>query len=340
MERVYGMWDGPKFITVAATLWDLNPDNPAYAWWPIPPFDHADRFPLYPLLIRALSPLLGYWVSSLAISVAASTGVTLALYGFLRRMGSSPTEAFWVALVSIFWPPRGLLYRYVTMAEPLFILGILGAAYAFKTRRYLLCGLIGALAVATRSNGFLVVAGFGLMAIGQVWATRDRGFWSAVFRIRGMLLIPLSLGGIYLWDQLWFGDWLASLHAHEAVWPEASLYPALVYPSFGASGEGVPYLFVLVLAGIVELVRRGHGDLAALSLIFYGPSLFVPTDVSRYLLPILPFTFSLAGARFLASVPIRVALLLSLPLVYAYAWTTLLHPNYQAQFDALYRLLR
>jgi hypothetical protein len=174
MERIYGMWDGPVYITAAATLWDPDPHNPFYAWLGAPPSLYAARFPLYPLLIRLLSPLWGYWAASLLISVTASTAVTLLLYAFLRRFGSEPSAAFWVALVSLFWPPRGFLYRHVTMSEPLFILGVLGAAYFFKNQRYTLSGILGAAAVAARPNGFLLVAGFGVLALDPLRARARR----------------------------------------------------------------------------------------------------------------------------------------------------------------------
>ena len=147
MDRVYGMWDGPLWVTAAATLWDPNPHNPYYAWMGLRPSDYAERFPAFPLAIRLLSAVFGYWKGALIINVAASTAVTLLLYTFLRRFGTAqPAEhpgarwsrAFWVALVLIFWPPCGFLYRYVPMSEPLFILSVLAAAYFFKTRQYTL----------------------------------------------------------------------------------------------------------------------------------------------------------------------------------------------------------
>ncbi|HUZ03138.1 MAG TPA: hypothetical protein VMU89_22560 [Thermomicrobiaceae bacterium] len=338
MERVYGMWDGPLYVTAAATLWDLNPDNPAYAWNGAKPTDYAERFPLYPLLIRGLSPVLGYWKGAVAIDVAASTGVTLVLYFLLRLLGSVPSSAFWVALASIFWPPRGFLYRDVAMSDPLFMLGLVGATYCFLRRQYVFAGLLGAVAVASRPNGFEVVAGFGLLALWRI-ATAPRGErLRQTLGMAGLGLIPLTLLGIYGWHWWHFGDPLASVHASTFVRPEARLFPSLAF--FGIGEEGVPYLFLLALAGILELARQRRWELVVLSALFYVPALLVPTDVSRYLLPILPFAFFVAGERIVASVPLRVALLLTLPVIYVYAWETMLAPGYQAPFGPLYSLLR
>lgn len=338
MERVYGMWDGPLYVTAAATLWDLNPDNPAYAWNGARPSDYAERFPLYPLLIRGLSPVLGYWKGAVAIDVAASTGVTLALYALLGLLGATASSAFWAALVSIFWPPRGFLYRYVAMSDPLFILGLVAATYFFLRRRYVLAGLAGAVAVASRPDGFIVVAAFGVLALWRI-ATAPRGErLGQTLGMAGLALMPLTLLGIYGWHWWHFGDPLASVHASTFVRPEAQLFPSLAF--FGIGEEGVPYLFLLALAGILELARQRRWELVVISALFYVPSLLVPTDVSRYLLPILPFAFFVAGERLVASRPLRVAALLTLPVVYVYAWETMLAPGYQAPFAPLYHLLR
>lgn len=338
MERVYGMWDGPVYVTTAAALWDPNPANPLYAWLGAPPSDYAERFPLYPLLIRLVAPVLGYWKGALTVAVAASTGATVMIYLFLRAFGASPVAAFWVALFSIFWPPRGFLYRYVAMSDPLFILGVVGAAYCYKTERYLPAGLLGAVAIASRPNGFLVVAGFGLMALGRLASVPASRRLAELRRLSGLLLMPATLIAIYAWHQERFGDWLASLHASTFVRPVRALFPSMDF--FGIGEEGVPYLFLLVAAGLVELTRRREWGLALLSALFIVPSVFLPTDVSRYLLPVLPFTFFLAGERLLTSVPLRVALVVSIPMIYVYAWKTMLAPGYQAPFLPLSTLLR
>ncbi len=337
MKPVYGMWDAPFYVTVAASLYDPDPANPAYAWLSDQPSDYAERFPLYPLAIRLLSPIAGLWNSGLVVNILASTAITLLLYMFLRRFGALTGAAFPIAAISIFWPPRGFLYRYVTMADPMFILGLLGAAYFFKRSRFVLSGLFGAMAVASRPNSFLVVGAFALIAIIRLGMTPGSSRLHDARNMAGLFLMPLTLGAVYLWHQVAFGDWLASLHASNFVKPELSLYPPLSY--FGVGDEGMSYLFLLALAGTIELARRRHWELALLSAAFYIPVLFVPTDASRYLLPVLPFAYFVAGERVLAARPLQIALVLSIPMVYVYAWTTMLHPYYQAPIGLLRSIL-
>ncbi len=155
--------------------------------------------------------------------------------------------------------------------------------------------------------------------------------------MRGLLLMPLALAAIYAWHWLTYGDPLASVHSQDFVAPVLKLYPSLRY--YGPGAEAVPYIFALTLVGIVELARRRHWDLVLLSAVVYVPALFVPTDVGRYLIPILPFALFLAGDRVVSSVPVRIGLLLSVPLIYLYAWSTIYDPAYQAPFGALRVLL-
>lgn len=338
MDAIYGMWDGPLWITAAGTLWDPNRHNPIYLG--LKPSELAERSPLFPLAVHAVSPVLGYWAGALVINVLASTAVTLLLYLFLRRYGTLPNAAFWAALISIFWPPRGFLYRYVIMSEPLFILSTLAAVYCYRRRRYDLCGVCGALAVAARPNGFLVALAFGLIAAGTVLSLRRQGRLREARPLAWLLLMPLTLAAIMLWHQHLFGDWLAAYHSGAFVKPQAALYPFLSFFQLGE--EGTSYVFLLVLAGIIELARRRQWDLVILSALFYLPLLFVSTDVDRYLLPILPFAFFLAGERVLASKPVRIALLLSIPMIYTYAWSTMISIGYQADpgpFHALLNML-
>lgn len=333
IETVHKAWDGPVYVTVAATLWDRNPDHPAYDWISWTPKEYADRLPLYPLAIRALSPVLGYWTGALVIAVLASAAGTVLFYCFLRRYSRVPEFALWISIASIFWPVRGFFYRNLAMTEPLFVLWLLAAVLCYRASRYAACGLFGALAMLTRPTGALVVAAFGLLAIAQVvTAPRKAG---RIRDLSGLLLMPLTLAGILVWHHVHFNDAFAGFTSPTIVRPELSLFPAIDY--YGPGAEGIPYLLVLAFAGLLELIRRREWDVALISAMVFIPTMFVPTDASRYLLPVLPFLFFFAGDRLIAHWPVRYALVLGAPIALAYAWMTVL--RYGANADPLLRLL-
>ena len=314
-----------------------DPANPLYAWHWLAPRDYAERFPLFPLAIRALSPVLGYWNGALAVNLVASTLASVLLYFLIRRFGSKDASPAWVAVAAGFWPPRAFLYRYTPLAEPLTLVGLIGAVYFYRSGRYWLAGLCGIVLAAARPSSPVFVAGFGILALARLWRAPEGSRLGEVWRMRGLLLMPLTLGAIYAWHWLTYGDWLASVHSADFVAPVLRVYPSLRF--YGPGAEVAPYVFTLTLVGIFELARRREWDVVLLCSVVYLPALFIPTDVGRYLIPILPFALFLAGDRVFSSVPARIGLILSLPLIYMYVWSTIYDPAYQAPFGALRVLL-
>lgn len=337
MNSLYGMWDGPLYVTAAATLWDTNPANPLFGWYWLNPRDYAERFPLYPLTIRLLSPVLGYWNGSLFVNVVASTAASVLIYFLVRRFGSKDASPLWVAIAAMFWPPRAFLYRYTPLAEPLTLVGVVGTVYFFRSERFWLAGLFGLLFTTARPSSPVLVAGFGILALARLWRAPAGRRMGELWRMRGLLLMPLALAAIYAWHYLRYGDWLASVHSADFVAPVLQLYPSLRY--YGPGAEVAPYVFTLALVGIFELARRRHWDLVLLCAVVYVPALFIPTDVGRYLIPILPLALFLAGDRVVSSVPARIGLILSLLLIYLYCWETIYDPAYQAPFGTLRMML-
>ena len=83
--------------------------------------------------------------------------------------------------------------------------------------------------------------------------------------------------------------------------------------------------------------------LVALSILtaipFYLPNVFLASDVSRFLIPILPFAVFVAGERLIASRAAVIGTFLSLPMIYMYAWSTLLTPEMQEPIARLQLLI-
>jgi len=53
MAEVYRFWDGPNYLTIARTLYDVKPDNPLLAYVHEPRY-FLVHLPMYPLAVRAL----------------------------------------------------------------------------------------------------------------------------------------------------------------------------------------------------------------------------------------------------------------------------------------------
>jgi hypothetical protein len=112
-------------------------------------------FPLYPLLIRAATPLFGSaLLAGAAISLAAMPAALYLLHRLARLDLSERAAALTVLLVALF--PTALFLSAV-YTEALYLLLSVGAIYAARLDRWRYAGLLGAGAALTRPNGVLVV---------------------------------------------------------------------------------------------------------------------------------------------------------------------------------------
>jgi hypothetical protein len=135
-------------------------------------------FPVYPLLMRYAGHLFGntgggLYLGGILVSWLAFIAAMVALF-FLARLDLSRIRAERAALLTAIFPFSfffGMVYT-----EALFLLLTLLAFYAFRTRRWVLGGIAGGLASATRVNGILMLPALAWIA----WRTaeptrRDRG---------------------------------------------------------------------------------------------------------------------------------------------------------------------
>ena len=115
-------------------------------------------FPAYPLLMRYVGRAIGrtqadLYFGALVISWAAFVAAMIGVYA-LARLDLTPKRAERAVLLAAIFPFAfffGAVY-----SEALFLAAVVGAFYFFRTKRWLLGGLCGALATATRVNGILI----------------------------------------------------------------------------------------------------------------------------------------------------------------------------------------
>lgn len=116
-------------------------------------------FPLYPLLMRAVARLFGtrsyhFYAAGILISWIAFVIAMVLLYRLARLDVSKRAADRAVLYATIF--PFAFFYG-VVYTESLFLMLMLAAVYGFRTRRWLLGGVGGALATATRVNGIMIL---------------------------------------------------------------------------------------------------------------------------------------------------------------------------------------
>jgi hypothetical protein len=260
----------------------------------------AAFFPLYPLLIRGLSLVLGGHplAAAILISNAAFFGALVVFYLLTESEYDEATARRAVLYLALFPTAFFFLAPY---SESLFLLLAVSSLAAARRRRWAVAGVAGALASATRSVGVLLPLPLAVEAI-QRWRERRENpvgplLWSAV-----------AVLGAALYLLFWFGksgDMLAPLQ-QQATWQRQPMAPwetiasgtreAFRWPGVYPGGYHLLDWLVVVpgLAAAAWLAVRARPAfsvyawvslLAPLTLVFPGrPFMSLP----RFLLAIFP----------------------------------------------------
>jgi hypothetical protein len=169
-------------------------------------------FPVYPMLIRFVGRMFErhhaiFYISGIVISWACFILAMVALY-YLARLDLPRPRAERAVLLTMIFPFA--FFFGVAYSESTFLLFAVLAFYCFRTRHWLLGGLCGAVATATRVPGILMVAPLAWIAWRQHEAThRDR-----ITAMAGLVLAASGFGA-YCWyvDRLTGNplEWAATL---------------------------------------------------------------------------------------------------------------------------------
>ena len=199
---VWARWDSEWFLKIAEEGYSWPSSTPAF-------------FPLYPLLIAGLAPVIGGHavLAGLLISLAAGAAAFALLYRLTAaRLGS---EAAGRTVLFLALAPTSLFFGAV-YSESLFLLLAVGAFLAAERRWFWQAGVIAGLALLTRSAGVALLPALVFFA------------WQAPSRWRALLGVALAPALFALYPVvlgIWIGRPFAFLEAQEVVW-ERRLSPA------------------------------------------------------------------------------------------------------------------
>lgn len=290
--RGFGNWDANHFLQIAGGG-----------------YDHGTLtafFPLYPLLIHVLSlgrPGLLIAVGVLVNLVLSAAAIVL----FARLVAIDYPALVWPACVILLLYP-GALFLSLPYSEAIALLTLVAAAYAARTRRWWMAGLMGALAAAARAPDLAIV----VLLVAEYAAHGER-------RLRDVPALLLPFAGtaayvLYLWTTQ--GDPLAFVHA-EAGWQRTIGDLGLAFAHGHATLVSLlPWLLAFALALLsIRLVRASYG-LFASALLIANPLTGTFGSSTRYILLAWP-VFVLA-ARYLRNdrVLVTVSAVLALGLAF------------------------
>lgn len=196
-------------------LWFLRIATAGYT----PGDGSAAFFPLYPMLIRVLSPVLGGHplAAGLLISNAAFLGALVVLYFLTSSEFDEQVARRTVLYLTIFPSSYFFLAPY---SESLFLLLVVSSLWAARRGKWWLAGVAGALAAATRNIGVLLVLPLAVEGIRQF---RERGGRLAPRLLWSGAVVMGTLTYLGFW-QGFGGDALAPLH-QQATWQREAAFP-------------------------------------------------------------------------------------------------------------------
>lgn len=323
MDNIYRYYDGPLYIAVAKSLYRLG--HPALSAFPdLDPIYYAAHFPGYPLTIRLFSYPLGYPAGMIAATIAATSLAIWVLSLLLKDLGLSH-RILWLGFVFLFIPPRWLIYHSVGASEPLFILLFLAFILLYRREHYWEAGIVGGLAILTRSPAALILVAYLILVGWRYMSTHPRPSpWSA-FRKWILPMLPFALAPLLLFAfyQHQFGDFFAYFHSgdniHVTGAPFTSIWPSILDNNWS---EATLWLYLLNAVGILLLWSRGRRDLAVFAAVYYLPLIFVAHhDLARYMMPIFPLTLLIGFESLISARQFKLALLLLIPAIYIYTWS-------------------
>lgn len=176
-------------------------------------------FPLYPKLIRFISPLFGHHDLVVGIFISnVSLLISLFLFYKLIKLDYSDQVAKQTLVYFLIFPASFFLGMVYT--ESLFLMLVLGSFYAVRKKRWLAAGILGSFASNTRLVGIFIFP-----ALLYEWWSENK-IQNTKYKIQNilpLLLVPLGLLSYvkFLWQK--YDDPLMFLH---------------VQPSFGGQRSG------------------------------------------------------------------------------------------------------
>lgn len=314
MSTVFRFWDGPLYIYVAKTFYNIPIDHP-FQEYNLPPVYFASHLPLFPILIRVTSVLTfgNLLTAGLVLSVLCSILSSILFLHFLTK-SNLVASPLWTTILFCFFPARWLLFHSVVASEPLFLCLIIAAFLSYETDRPLLVMIFVLLASVTRITGTLLIPVFAMMY-----------FWKK--RYSSAILILTSAIGIlvtFMFYSYRYGDFWAYFHWNAGQHKIIDPHPFAIFRLYATninfhSTELYLYTYVLYAAGTLLLWKRK--DLFIYGTVFFVFHTFVyHVDLSRYLLMLAPFSLLIGFDPVLRVKYVRWVTPLMLYLSYVYIW--------------------
>jgi hypothetical protein len=309
-ELVQRMYDGPLYAIVAKTLYRSDQINKLHTF---DPKYFAIHPPGYPLLIRIVSPIFGYLNGMLIVNVFGAVLLGWTLFYFFDNVLKISEPIYLVVLV--LFTPRMLISSVTGSSEIVFILCSILSVILMHKKKYTLASLPAFYASFTRMPGMLLGVA---IVIYLVFKLKN-------FRENRAMVLPMiaSFAGflaICLFYIRQYGDFFAYFNSSVVV------QTGIIYSQFFVNAKGIGDKYIediLFYFGIGWHTLLGKFKTLPPFMSIYAWVMFVfvltisHREMSRYVLPLIPFLISMQS-DFLKKPLTKKVLLLLLPAVYLY----------------------
>lgn len=213
---VFTQWDGLWYLEIVRSGYPRSiPANITYFQLEA----RAAFFPLYPMLVRTLDPIIpgGDTVAALFINFMLSIGAVVLVGVLARRLFDTTVAERAMVLFAVFPGSFVLSYAY---AEALLIVLAALCLWFLLDDRWLLAGVAAALATATRPNGLALVAACAVAALIAIHRRRD---WSSLI---APLLAPIGFVAFQIFLAAHTGESRPWFRVQSEAWREGTSFGA------------------------------------------------------------------------------------------------------------------
>jgi hypothetical protein len=196
---VWNRWDTGHYIYIASNGYNPHSENPAF-------------FPLYPLLMAGLDPLLpgDMLATGLIISSLTTLIALIVIFRLVDDLFDGPTAERTILYLMAFPFAFFLVAAY---NESLLVVLTAGALYCMRRGHWWGAGLLTGLASGARMAGLLLALAFVIEYLRQRQWHLNLVRWDALW----ILLSPAGLIGFMIYDNNAFGDPLRFMH-QQSTW--------------------------------------------------------------------------------------------------------------------------
>lgn len=204
--EVWNRWDTGHYVTIALTGYNPANENGAF-------------FPLYPMIMRVLEPVLpgGMLAAGLIVAWAACVAALSVIFRLTDDLIGPATAQRAVLYVMAF---PFAFYLCAAYNESLFLALSAASLYCMRRQYWWLAGMWAGFASGTRQAGVLLAVAFAIEYL------RQREFRLTRLRVdaAGILLVPVGLLGYIVYSAYKFDDPLRFVHI-QAFWGRATTVP-------------------------------------------------------------------------------------------------------------------